>query len=177
MEGISGRLVSVAVLAWACLGGCSYDTQCRVENRVGTMSGCPLDATPPPSPPAMSSPAATLDSNRPLLPAPPANPVGSAEVGGGANRLCAAPEAAGVCRAAAYEAPASPAPASAQPRIVAPLDIPSAIPGSTAPPLRLPPVRPGETLAEQRDAIESLFSALQVIPPRPPAVLRRAKCR
>jgi cobalt-zinc-cadmium efflux system outer membrane protein len=51
------------------------------------------------------------------------------------------------------------------------LEIPSAIPGSAAPPLRLPPTRPGETPAEQRSAIEALFAELEVITPAPEPVL------
>ena len=71
------------------------------------------------------------------------------------------PEQAGDCRPVAYEAPAAPRP----PRTVLPLEIPSAIPGSAAPPLRLPPVRPGTTPAKRRSEIEALFADLEVIPP------------
>jgi cobalt-zinc-cadmium efflux system outer membrane protein len=61
----------------------------------------------------------------------------------------------------AYEAPASPRPA----RAVLPLEIPSAIPGSTAPPLSLPPARPGATPAERSNEIDALFAGLDVITP------------
>jgi cobalt-zinc-cadmium efflux system outer membrane protein len=70
-------------------------------------------------------------------------------------------EPAGGCRAATYEAAVPNRPE----RTVQPLEIPSAIPGSAAPPLRLPPTRPGATQEEQRNAIEGLFTELNVIPP------------
>ncbi len=76
-------------------------------------------------------------------------------------------EQAGECRTVAYDAPAAARP----PRIVQPLEIPSAIPGSSAPPLRLPSVRPGATPAEQSSAIESLFTELDVITPVPEPAL------
>ena len=50
MKGMhSGRRVAVASLLCACIAGCSYDTQCRVDSRVGSLGGCPMDTTPPPS--------------------------------------------------------------------------------------------------------------------------------
>jgi cobalt-zinc-cadmium efflux system outer membrane protein len=63
----------------------------------------------------------------------------------------------------AYEAPASAQPARRTG--IQPLEIPSAIPGSTAPPLRLPPARPGVTPAERSSQIDALFADLDVIAP------------
>ena len=77
------------------------------------------------------------------------------------ERLQNSPEQTSECRPAAYEAPAADRPR----RTVEPLEIPSAIPGSAAPPLRLPPVQPGVTPAERRSEIEALFADLDVIPP------------
>ena len=157
------------------MAGCYYDTQCRVDSRVGSLGGCPMDATPPHAPPpAGNGGGTTPDSIHAPLPT----------IGTGAGRrqiqdAFAEPawqlrrEQAGVCRPAAYEAPASARP----PRTVQPLEIPSAIPGSAAPPLRLPPVRPGATPAERRSAIEALFADLEVIPPVAEPVPRPAKRR
>jgi cobalt-zinc-cadmium efflux system outer membrane protein len=47
------------------------------------------------------------------------------------------------------------------------LEIPSAIPGSTAPPLRLPPARSGATLEQRRSEIEALFANLEAVPSVP----------
>ena len=65
MKGMNGRRIALAALCCACMAGCSYDTQCRVDSRVGSLGGCPMDTTPPPSPPAEQSGAgSSLDSIR-----------------------------------------------------------------------------------------------------------------
>jgi len=166
-EFTSGRCVVLASLLSACMAGCQYDTQCRVDSRVGSLGGCPMDSTPPPAPPVGGSGAgATIDSIRAPLPEPPPGPVSRGDQDASRNRSDNPCGQAGVCQSVAYEAPASPRP----PRTVQPLEIPSAIPGSAAPPLRLPPTQPGATPAEQRSAIEALFAELDVIPPAPEPV-------
>jgi cobalt-zinc-cadmium efflux system outer membrane protein len=126
-----------------------------------------MDVSPPPAPPAGGNGGGTTpESLRAPLPEPPAGPVSDADQDALRSRLGKGPEQAGECRPAAYEAPASDRPR----RAVLPLEIPSAIPGSAAPPLRLPPTRPGATPAEQSSAIEALFADLDVIPPAPEPV-------
>ncbi len=166
----SGPRVALAALLCACMAGCCYDTQCRVDSRVGSLGGCPMDVTQPQAPPTGGNGGGTTPEpiHAPLPTmgtwCPPAtDPVSSADQDAARSRLGNPSEQAGQCRPAAYEAPAS----SRPPRTVLPLEIPSAIPGSTAPPLRLPPVRPGASLAEQRSAIEALFADLEVIPAVP----------
>jgi len=126
-----------------------------------------MDTTLPFSPPAQGNgTGATLESVPAPLPDPPGGPVSGADDEALRRRLSNQREQAGECRPAAYETPASDRPA----RTVQPLEIPSAIPGSTAPPLRLSPVKPGTTPAEQRSAIEALFADLDVISPAPEPV-------
>ena len=45
------------------------------------------------------------------------------------------------------------------------LEIPSAIPGSEAPPLRLPPLGPDTTAAQRQSEIEKLYGELNVVTP------------
>ena len=169
MKGMtSGRRVALAALFSACMAGCCYDTQCRVDSRVGSLGRCPMDTTPPASPPASGNGGGTtLDSIRAPLPEPSAGPLSGADQDAVRNRLGNPCGQAGAFQSVAYEAPATARP----PRTAEPLEIPSAIPGSAAPPLRLPAARPGATLAEQRSAIEALFADLEVIPPAPEPVL------
>ena len=132
-----------------------------------------MDATPPPSPAGADGSIGTSpDSIRAPLATtgtwcPPATgPVSLNDENAVRDRLRNSPQQTSECRPAAYEAPAAERPQ----RIVQPLEIPSAIPGSAAPPLRLPPVRPGGTPAERRSEIEALFADLDVIPPAPEPV-------
>ena len=72
----------------------------------------------------------------------------------------------GEFRAAAYKTP----PADPAAHVVQPLQITGAIPGSTAPLLRLPPVRPGTSLEQRRSEIEALFADLEIVAPSPEPV-------
>ncbi len=166
MKTTKGRLIVLVVLCCAGLNGCQYDTQCHVDNRVGSMGGCPMDVTPPPAPPTAESGGAVPGPLRAPLPELVPDPVSGGDQDALRNRPDNSHEQGVEYRPVAYDAPATPRPA----RTVQPLDIPNAIPGSTAPPLRLPPVRPGETPAQQRNEIEALFADLQVIPSAPEPV-------
>ncbi len=164
----SGRRVAIAALLCASIGGCQYDTQCQVDCRVRSLGGCPMDVTPPPAPSAGGNGTGTIpESIRAPMPEPATSPVSGPDQDALPNRIGNMREQAGECRTVAYDAPAAARP----PRIVQPLEIPSAIPGSSAPPLRLPSVRPGATPAEQSSAIESLFTELDVITPVPEPAL------
>ena len=81
------------------------------------------------------------------------------------RRLYNQPVQADDCRPVAYEASAAAPSRRAGTAGVQPLEIPSAIPGSAAPPLRLPPDRPGVTPAERSSRIDALFADLDVITP------------
>ena len=167
MAGTNGRRMVLAALWCAWLAGCCYDTRCRVDSRVGSLSGCAMDVTPPPAPPAgANGPVTTPESIRTPLPQPAAEPVSGDDQNALRSRIGPPCEQAGTVQSVAYEGPASPRPS----RTVQPLEIPSSIPGSEAPPLRLPPVRPGVAPAQQRSEIESLFADLDVISPVPEPV-------
>jgi cobalt-zinc-cadmium efflux system outer membrane protein len=126
-----------------------------------------MDTTQPQAPPAGENRGETIpESIHSPLPEPPERPVSCLDPNAVPGLPGNVPEKAGGCRPAAYETPAPDRPA----RTVQPLEIPSAIPGSEAPPLRLPPVRPGETPAEQSSAIQALFADLDVIPALPEPV-------
>jgi outer membrane protein, heavy metal efflux system len=158
------RCTALAILLCASVAGCCYDTQCRVESRVGSLGGCPMDVSPPPVPVVRENGAgATIESIRVPLPEPPAGPVSGAEQGGPQIRQRRGPEERAECRPVAYEAAEAGRPA----RMVQPLEIPAAIPGSEAPPLHLPQEQPGATPAERRTEIEALFAELNVVSPSP----------
>lgn len=157
-----------------------------------------------PQPPA--APAEPL--SRAGLPGPPLAacnaapvPAGIAGQGGGAARpvvynaplsdaavLAIPAVAAGQAKAPpeTIAAPSHPAPTAA-PAAAAPqpLEIPRAIPGSAAPPIRLPPVEPGESEAQRHTAIRQLFAELAQIEPvagppptpdHPPLALQELQC-
>ncbi|MGO9108847.1 MAG: TolC family protein [Thermoguttaceae bacterium] len=123
-----------------------------------------MDVTPPPSPSAGEKGIGTIPGSiRAPLPEPAAGPVSGADQNALRSRPGDPTEQTGECRPAAYEVPASGQPR----RTVQPLEIPSAIPGSAAPPLRLPPTQRGTAPAERRSEIEALFADLNVIVPTP----------
>jgi outer membrane protein, heavy metal efflux system len=164
--------IALAVILSACLSGCSYDTQDHVDRRVGFLGGCPMDTTLPPAAPLQGSGIWTPpDPISSPLPDPPARPVSRDDRNCAPGRFNNPGSQAAAYQSVAYEAPApAPAPAAASTRptrTVQPLEIPRAIPGSAAPPLRLPPVKPGSTPEQQRSEIEALFADLEVIPPEP----------
>src|SRR5271157_5464710 len=110
---MNGRRIALSTLLCACAAGCQYDTQCRVDSRVGSLGGFPMDATPPPSPPAQGSGArAPLES----IPSPPStmgtwcppsvSPVSATDEEALRRRLGNQCEQADACRPVAYEAPA-----------------------------------------------------------------------
>ena len=165
MMGTNVLRFALVALGYLCMAGCQYDTQGRVDSHVGSLGGCPVDATSPPSPPAQGSgTGATLD----VIPGPLPTmgtwcpgPVSGADEDAVRRQQINQREPADVYRPVAYEAPISAHP----PRTVQPLEIPSAIPGSAAPPLSLPPARPGVTPAERSSEIDALFADLDVIAP------------
>ena len=147
---------ALVALGCLCTAGCEYDTQCRVDGRVGGLGGCPVDTTPPPSPPAQGIGAKALLRSIPSPPpAPTVSPISRADEEALRARQNSQPERADVWRPVAYEAPVSAQP----PRSVQPLEIPSAIPAHGAP-LAVPPARPGETPAERSSQINSALRRL-----------------
>ncbi len=138
-----------------------------------------MDTTPPPSPPPQENRSGPTPDAMPLPPpGPQTGPISSADEEGLRARMTAnmgqvanLPSRLAICstefRPVAYEAPVAAQPPSrcAGTAGIQPLEIPSAIPGSAAPPLKLPPARPGETLAERSSQIDALFADLDVINP------------
>ena len=160
--------LGATVLLFATVGGCQYGTEGCVGQRVRGMASCPLDVTPPPASNEIHDTPRPEPSPAPV-PAPPSNPVSRSD--GPAER-----QPASEIKTAAYTAAEGPAPAPAaggsadvaakraaeKPQT---LDIPSAIPGSEAPPLRLPPLGPDTTPADRRSEIEKLYGELNVVTP------------
>src|SRR5580704_915165 len=140
MMGTNGLRIALCTLGCLSMAGCCYDTQSRVDSRVGSLGGCPMDTTPPPLPSAQGSgTGANLDS----VPATPPTtgtwcpgPVSAADEDAMRRRLSNQGEQADhwymapACRPVAYEAPASALlPLAAAPHAAQPLEIPGAIPG------------------------------------------------
>ena len=50
MKGTYRGGIALAAALSACMNGCSYDTQCRVDSQVASVGGCPMDMTPPAAP-------------------------------------------------------------------------------------------------------------------------------
>ncbi len=162
---------AVALLLGA--AGCQYDGQQNVDSYVRGIASRPLDVTPlPGAPGAPGAPAPqaaqpAADPSRPLPQSDPLSRAGMFEpIGatGVVNVGLLRDEAAGPGTPAAFVAATPPAesPDKLTPR--QPLQIPPALPGSNAPPIHLPPLRPGEPGTERRIEIEKLYAALPAMP-------------
>ena len=161
-------LLSAGVLSLALLGGCHYGTDASVGSRVQGLASCPLDVTPPPARPAKESAEETKGAPaEPLFPPPSENPMSS----GTATPKAAAPSQV---RPAAFEdvvaKPAAPA-LGPEPqgkplgRLQHPLEIPKDLPGSEAPPIRVPPLLPEAPDGQRQSEIQKLFAELAIVPP------------
>jgi cobalt-zinc-cadmium efflux system outer membrane protein len=160
------RLLFAAILLAPAVG-CNYETESVVQRRVCDLSSCPLDRTPLPA----AEPNREATRPEPVKTPPPA-PLGEP-----LSRRGVLPGDGGEIRPVAYSAEAPDAAAVAElppkraPGRPMPLEIPRAIPGSEAPPLRLPPLRPEETGAQRRSEIQKLFHDLgvpeSVVSPQP----------
>ncbi len=160
---------STIALLFAVVGGCQYGTEACVGQRVRGMASCPLDVTPPPTPAGEIHEIPRPEASPAPVPAPPADPVSRSD---GLRQSQPTSE----IKTVAYSAAEGPAPApattaegdvSAKRTAEKPqtLEIPSAIPGSEAPPLRLPPLGPDTTAAQRRSEIEKLYGELNVVTP------------
>ncbi len=161
--------MAVALLLGA--AGCQDDGQRNVDSYVRDIASRPLDVTPLPAATGPATPQANwpVDSD-PSLPAPPSEPRPPAAMAvpagapGDVRGAVLRDEAAGPGTPAAFVtavAPGAPPAARTPPQ---PLQIPPALPGSEAPPIHLPPLRPGEVETQRRIEIEKLYAALPAMP-------------
>ena len=178
MKGTYRGGIALAAALSACMTGCSYDTQCRVDSQVASVGGCPMDMTPPAAPATDAHGSGILPGpNPPPMPEPRKGPVSREEqnfVPGSPGQYtgpaCQSSRANG--RLSARGLLGAGACIERPPRTVEPLEIPSAIPGSAAPPLFLPPTKPGETPAERRECDRSTLCRIGSHQPRAGTVPR-----
>jgi cobalt-zinc-cadmium efflux system outer membrane protein len=164
-----GSGLGVMALLLATLGGCQYGTEVCVCQRVRGIASCPLDVTPPPVAAGESHEIPRPEPSPAPVPAPPADPLSRGDALG-------QPPATSEIKTVAYAAAEGPVqtPEAIRDRDVSAkrtaekpqtLDIPSAIPGSEAPPLRLPPLGPDTRATQRRSEIENLYGELNVVTP------------
>jgi cobalt-zinc-cadmium efflux system outer membrane protein len=185
----------------ACLGltglflaaqpGCEYGSQCCVNNQVSSLASCPLDTTPATPPSGPIGPAPENPPLAPQPPQPPTSPVPPDPVSRGISRPPAssgvhpvsysAADAEGAVPDAAAELPGKRTPGKPKP-----LEIPKDIPGSEAPPIRLPPVEANVPAAQRQAEIKQLFADVAGIEPevgpklepgQSPLTLNELQCR
>ena len=182
-RGVLYGSLSAALLGLFCMTGCHYGTKACVDHNVCQVGFPPLDVSPAspdrPGGTGASSPGADLPvpSSQPLPQAPvgqAVQPVASRQVGyeNDERRIAVTMALAqGVADAPTQKAGA--------------FEIPKALPGSGAPPIKVPPLRPGETPQERRSEIEGLYEGLpkvegfagpQPVPGQAPLSLEELQC-